>query len=215
MSMFIPENDLETAIVKGDIPKIVRAIAEGVSLKRLAAVKILGNQLFPDEIIFAVLMISTPGKKLRLAAETGWLYHQLLPESAAKLRAVVTEALAPVPQEPRTLEKQLIKAIVYHDNGEIIRLIEKENAQFHGFALELLLMLPELSKAAVLTLLRDGLSARLKAMIWGIFLKETEVPELLESLSYSERLKYTNLLMKILTGNTVSADEPWYPETTI
>ena len=213
--MFIPENDLETAIVKGDIPKIVRAIAEGVSLKRLAAVKILGNRLFPDEIIFAVLMISTPGTKLRRAAETGWLYHQLLPESAAKLRAVVTEALAPVPQEPRPLEKQLIKAIVYRDNGEIIRLIEKENAQFHGFALELLLMLPELSKAAVLTLLRDGLSARLKAMIWGIFLKETEVPELLESLSYSERLKYTNLLMKILTGNTVSADEPWYPETTI
>lgn len=213
--MFIPENDLETAIVKGDIPKIVRAIAEGVSLKRLAAVKILGNRLFPDEIIFAVLMISTPGTKLRRAAETGWLYHQLLPESAAKLRAAVTEALAPVPQEPSTLEKQLIKAIVYHDNGEIIRLIEKENAQFHGFALELLLMLPELSKAAVLTLLRDGLSARLKAMIWGIFLKETEVPELLESLSYSERLKYTNLLMKILTGNTVSADEPWYPETTI
>ena len=120
-----------------------------------------------------------------------------------------------MPQEPSTLEKQLIKAIVYHDNGEIIRLIEKENAQFHGFALELLLMLPELSKAAVLTLLRDGLSARLKAMIWGIFLKETEVPELLESFSYSERLKYTNLLIKILTGNTVSADEPWYPETTI
>ena len=75
-------------------------------------------------------------------------------------------------------------------------------------------MLPELSNEAVLTLLRDGLSAKLKAIVLGIFLKETETPDLLVSFSYTERLKYSNLMIKIITGKPVSADAPWYPEDT-
>ena len=76
-------------------------------------------------------------------------------------------------------------------------------------------MLPELSQETVLTLLRDGLSAKLKAIVLGIFLKETETPDLLESFSYAERLKYSNLMIKIMAGKHISADEPWYPEETI
>lgn len=73
-------------------------------------------------------------------------------------------------------------------------------------------MLPELSQEAVLTLLRDGLSAKLKAIVWRIFLNETGKPDMLKDLSYTELCKYANLMIKILTGKPVSADEPWYPE---
>ena len=113
---------------------------------------------------------------------------------------------------PEENEKKLVKAIAFQESNEVIRLIKQENARFSGFAPELLTMLPELSQEAVLTLLRDGLSAKLKVIVWGILLKEAESPERLNGLTYAEVIKYANLMMKIIAGKAVSADEPWYPE---
>ena len=66
-----------------------------------------------------------------------------------------------------------------------------------------------------LTFLRNGLSAKLKAIIGRIFLKETAEPDLLKDFSYAERCKYANLMIKILADKPVSANEPWYPESTV
>ena len=136
----------------------------------------------------------------------GWFWGHL--RAGERLRKLVNETLAPLPQDPSDAEKKLIKAIVWRENKEIIRLIREENAKFQGFAPELLIMLPELSQEAVLTLLRDGLSAKLKAIVWRIFLNETGKPDMLKDLSYTELCKYANLMIKILTGKPVSADEP-------
>ena len=142
----------------------------------------------------------------------GWFWGHL--KVGERLRKLVDETLAPLPQDPTEAEKELIKAIVFHNNNEIIRLIKEEKAKFNGFAPDLLKMLPELSKEAVLTFLQDGLSAKLKAIVLRIFLNETEKPDFLKDFSYAERCRYANLMIQIIAGKTISATEPWYPEDT-
>lgn len=206
---FKVQNALEQAIYDKDSRKIIYAVAEGNCLTTLAPASNLGYDCFSDEVIFSVLLISATQKQLE-TMQNGWFSGHL--KVGERLRNLITESVTPFPQSPSEAEKKLIKAIVYQENSEIIRLITEEKARFNGFAFELLTMLPDLSKAAVLTLLRDGLSAKLKAIVWGIFLRETETPEILDSLSYAERLKYSNLMMKIIANDAVSAEEPWYPE---
>ena len=202
---FKPKNALEQAIYDHNGEMVIYAISENNMLTTLDLASNLGNECFSDEVIFSVLLNAVTEKQLHTIADGNFYV-------AERLRKLVDEALAPLPQDPTAAEKQLIKAIVFHDNNEIIRLIREEKAQFHGFAPELLTMLPELSKEAVLAFLKDGLSAKLKAIVWRIFLAETEEPDLLKDFSYAERCKYVNLMIKILAGKAVSADEPWYPE---
>ena len=206
---FKPKNALEQAIYDHNGEMIIYAIAENNMLTTLAPASNLGYECFSDEVIFSVLLNAVTEKQLHTMTD-GWFWGHL--KAGERLRKLVDETLAPLPQDPSAAEKKLIKAIVWRENKEIIRLIREEKAKFHGFAPELLIMLPELSKEAVLTFLRDGLSAKLKAIVWRIFLAETEEPDLLKDFSYAERCKYANLMIKILAGKPVSADEPWYPE---
>lgn len=212
MSWFRPENELESAIAGRDIPGIVQAIAEGVSLERLAAIKLLGSEDFPEEVVFAVLMISTPRKKLQDMAKSGYFFHHLLPDNASRLKTLIAASFTPLPEEPSPEEKRLIKAIVYGDSEQVCHLIAEENVKFCGFAPELLVMLPELSLEAVLMLLQNGLTAKLKAMIFGIFLAETANADILKSFSYAARVMYANLMLSLMQGEDISATGAWYPE---
>ena len=206
---FMPQNALEQAIYDRNSEIIIYAIAENNMLTTLAPASNLGNECFSDEVIFSVLLNAVTEKQLHTMTN-GWFWGHL--KAGERLRKLVDKTLAPLPQAPSESEKKLIKAIVWRENTEIIRLIREEKAKFHGFAPELLIMLLELSKEAVLTFLRDGLSAKLKAIVWRLFLNETEEPDLLKDFSYAERCRYANLMIKILAGKPVSADEPWYPE---
>lgn len=205
---FKPQNALEQAIYDRNGEMVIYAIAENNMLTTLAPASNLENGCFSDEVIFSVLLNAVTEKQLHTIAD-GSFYV------AERLRKLVDEALASLPQDPTAAEKQLGIAIVLLDNNEIIRLIREEKAQFHCFVPELLIMLPELSREAVLAFLKDGLSAKLKAIVWRIFLNETEEPDLLDDFSYAERCKYANLMIKILTGKPVSVNEPWYPEDVI
>lgn len=202
---FKPQNALEQAIYDHNGEMVIYAIAENNMLTTLVPASNLGYECFSDEVIFAVLLNAVTEKQLHTMTN-GWFWGHL--RAGERLRKLVNETLAPLPQDPSDAEKKLIKAIVWRENKEIIRLIREENAKFQGFAPELLIMLPELSQEAVLTLLRDGLSAKLKAIVWRIFLNETGKPDMLKDLSYTELCKYANLMIKILTGKPVSADEP-------
>ena len=202
---FKPQNALEQAIYDHNGEMVIYAIAENNMLTTLVPASNLGYECFSDEVIFAVLLNAVTEKQLHTMTN-GWFWGHL--RAGERLRKLVNETLAPLPQDPSDEEKKLIKAIVWRENKEIIRLIREENAKFQGFAPELLIMLPELSQEAVLTLLRDGLSAKLKAIVWRIFLNETGKPDMLKDLSYTELCKYANLMIKILTGKPVSADEP-------
>ena len=206
---FKPQNALEQAIHDRNSEMVIYAIAENNMLTTLVPASNLGYECFSDEIIFAVLLNAVTEKQLHTMTN-GWFWGHL--RAGERLRKLVNETLAPLPQDPSDAEKKLIKAIVFHDNNEIIRLIREEKAKFYGFAPELLTMLPELSKKAVLAFLKDGLSAKLKAIVWRIFLAETEEPDLLKDFSYAKRCKYANLMIKILVDKTVSVNEPWYPE---
>lgn len=208
---FKPQNALEQAIHDYNSEMVIYAIAENYTLTTLAPASNLGYECFSDEVIFAVLLNAVTEKQLHTMTN-GWFWGHL--RAGERLRKLVNETLAPLPQDPSDAEKKLIKAIVWRENNEIIRLIREENAKFHGFAQELLIMLPELSKEAALAFLKDGLSAKLKAIVWRIFLNETEEPDLLKDFSYAERCKYANMMMKFITGKAVSAEEPWYPENT-
>ena len=209
---FKPQNALEQAIYDHNSEMIIYAIAENNMLTTLAPASNLGNECFSDEVIFAVLFNAVTEKQL-YTMTNGWFWGHL--KVGERLRKLVDEALAPLPPKPTLPEKKLIEAIVWHDNDEVIRLIKQENARFYGFTPELLTMLPELSREAILTFLQNGLSAKLKAIVLRIFLSETKSPDQLKDFSYAERCKYANLMIKILTGKPVSADEPWYPEDVI
>ena len=206
---FKPQNPLEQAIHDCNNEMVIYAIAENHMLTKLAPASNLGKECFSDEVIFSVLLNAVTEKQLHTMTN-GWFWGHL--KVGERLRKLVDETLAPLPQDPSEAEKKLIKNIIWRDNDEIIRLIKEEKAQFHSFAPELLLMLPELSKEAVLAFLKDGLSAKLKAVVLRIFLNETGEADLLQDFSYTERCKYANLMIKILAGIPVSADEPWYPE---
>ena len=206
---FKPQNPLEQAIYDHNSEMVIYAIAENNMLTTLAPASNLGNECFSDEVIFSVLLNAVTEKQLHTMTD-GWFWGYL--KAGERLRKLVDETLAPLPQDPSEAEKKLIKAIVWRENDEIIRLIREENAKFQGFAPELLTMLPELSQEAELAFLKDGLSAKLKAIIWRIFLNETEEPDLLKDFSYAERCKYANLMIKILADKPVSVNEPWYPE---
>ena len=209
---FKPQNLLEQAIYDKNSEMVIYAIAENNMLTTLAPASNLGCECFSDEVIFSVLFNAVTEQQLHLMTN-GWFWGHL--KAGERLRKLVNEVLTPLPQEPSALEKLLIKAIIYRNNEEIIRLIEKENAKFYGFSLELLLMLPELSKEAILVLLRDGLSAKIKAIVLQIFLNETTEPDMLKDFSYAQRCKYANLMIKIIANKPVCANEVWYPEDTI
>ena len=206
---FKAHNALEQAICDRDCEAMVYAVAEGMELTILAPASNLGDECFTDEAVFAVLLLAANIEQIEMMAN-GWFWGHL--KAGERMRKLVEEALTPLPRKPEENEKKLVKAIAFQESNEVIRLIKQENARFSGFAPELLTMLPELSQEAVLTLLRDGLSAKLKVIVWGILLKEAESPERLNGLTYAEVIKYANLMMKIIAGKAVSADEPWYPE---
>ena len=213
MNIFIPANTLESAIVNGDIFDIIVAIVEGGELQNLAALKLLGNTNFPDEVVFAILFLTVPRKKLKRLSTSGQLYRHMLPEPAARLKQMVEEVLSPEAYEPSEQEQQLIAAIFWRKNEEIIRLIEKEKVKFRIFDADLLIMLGELSREAKLVLLRDGFTARIKAAVFGLLFYEVETPDVLNSYSYESRVKYANLMIRIMQGDNVSHHEAWYPET--
>lgn len=208
-SEFKPENMLEYAIHEFDQKKIIQAIAEEIPLNRLIAARWLDYEHFSDEVVFSVLLIAITQKQLKMMSNS-WFRGFF--RVGKRLQKLVREALAPLPQEPSDIERKLIRAIIYRDNGEIIRLIREEGAVFSGFSPELLLMLPELSQSAVLAFLKDGLSPKLKAIVFGIFLKEVETPDLLEGFTYKERVRYANLMLHILAGVKISEHIPFYPD---
>ena len=206
---FTAKNKLEQAIQNYDIENIVYSIVEKESLTTLAPASILGNKRFSDEIIFTVLLLGITNDQLKMATN-GWFWGHL--KVGERLRSLIYQAVEPLPQEPTLNERKLIKAIIYHQDEEIIKLIKEEKTQFTGFAFELLLMLPELSKEAVLTILQDGISAKLKAIILGIFLERTNHNSKLENFTYDEKIMYANLMIKIILGKKISVNMPWYPE---
>lgn len=206
---FKPQNALEQAIHDYNSEMVIYAIAENNMLSTLVPASNLGYECFSDEVIFAVLLNAVTEKQLHTMTN-GWFWGHL--RAGERLRKLVNETLAPLPQDPSDAEKKLIKAIVWRENNEIIRLIREENAKFYGFAPELLIMLPELSREAVLMLLQNGVTAKLKAMIFGIFLAETANADILKSFSYAARVMYANLMLSLMQGEDISATEAWYPE---
>ena len=200
---FKPENMLEKAIHEGNPEMLMQAIAEETVLTRLVSASCLNAECFTDEMIFSVIFLSIP-KKLRETMSSGWFWGHL--HAGERIKSLVKEALTPLPQDPSPEEKALIKAIVYKENEEIIRLIKNDGIKFQGFAPDLLLMLPGLSEEAALVFLKDGLSPKLKAIVLGILLKEAETPTLMKDFSYDLRVHYANLMLKIVSGKKFPAD---------
>ena len=207
---FKPQTKLERAICDRDNSGIIYAIADDdCTLTALAPASALGDECFSDGAVFSVLLLAATPQQLQMM-KSSWFRSQQ--KVSKRLCRLIDEALAPLPQEHSNAEQQLICAIRRNDNAGIIRLIEQENARFYSFAPEIATHLPQLAPAAALSLLRDGLSAKLQALIFALFIKETENPEHLANFTYQERIKYTNIMIKILTGCNISAETIWYPE---
>lgn len=189
-----PKNNLESAICNKDTEKLFIAIAEEEAMFRLAYAAGLDNN-FSKEAIFSVLLVATP-KKLLEAMDTAQFRHYHNPDE--RLQRLIAEAVAPLPKNPTTSESALVKAIVNSEEHEISRLILEEKAKFYGFAPELLLWLPTFSDDTIITFLKDGLSAKLKAIVLGILLKEVETPNLFQKLSYQEKVRLSNIMLQIM-----------------
>ena len=208
---FTPENNLEKAIKNRDNNAIICAIADGSKLSRLVSVCHLGYENFSDEAIYSVLLLALSEEQLK-SMTSEYYYHNTEKTAAQRLKNIVNDALSPMKESPDDAEKALMKAIIFSENQEVIRLIKEENTVFYGFAVELLPAMADLSKEAKLTLLRDGISTKLKAVLLGIFLNEAEKPEIFNYMTYSERVKYANLMLRIMLHDVISAAENWFPE---
>lgn len=206
---FMPENALEQAIYDRNIEQIVYAVVENNFLTKLAPASNLGAECFSDEVIFTIMINSMTPKQLEMMTN-GWFYGYL--RAGERMRLLAQAALEPLPEQPSDGEKLLLKAIVFRDDAEIIRLIKEVKVVLRGFTPQLLLILPELSKEATLVFLRDGLSAKLKAIVLGLLMRETQKPDALKALSYSDLIRYSNLMIKIIAGKNISPEQPWYPE---
>lgn len=198
------QNNLEKAILTSDGNMLLHAVAAGEKLTHITYAKFLDKKCFSDEMIFAVMLISARDNQLKEMADNRFCEHFNI---GRRIHKLAVEALNELPQEPSCAEKKLIKAIVFHENEEIVRLIEETHAGFYGFAPELLIMLPELSEEAVLVLLQKGLSSKLKAFVWKIFLKEIKAPDLLDCFSREERIQYVTLMTKIMAETSISTED--------
>lgn len=194
---FIPENNLEKAVKEQNTDLLMIAIAEEEVLTRLISISCMGAECFTDEMIFAMIFIATP-PKMRQDLTDGWFYGHL--HAGERIKNICREALAPLPNDSSPGEKALVKALIYNDNDEVIRLIEKDGIKFNCFAPDLLLTLKDLAPRAAAAFLEQGLSSKLKAIVLGILLQETASaePALLSTFSYSERMHFANLMLKIV-----------------
>lgn len=208
--MFKPQNELEYAISDREPDRVIYAICETEKLTGLAPVYALEERCFPDEVVLAVLLCATDRKQLN-AITDGWFWGTL--EKGSRLRCLAFEAADNLPGVPSERETRLIDAVAALENDRIIRLIEEEKITLRTPVPELLTMLPELSRQAALTLLRDGLEPRMKVVIFSKLLQESTDPRFLKNYSYDVRIMYANLMIRIMAQKEVSAEEKWYPET--
>lgn len=208
---FAPQNELEQAIHDCNPEKVIQALADGEHLDRLISASWLGNDCFSDEVIFSVLYKGLTLEQVKTMT-SGWFWGHL--HAGKRVSEMTKNALKPLPVEPTDCEKKLIIAILSADDAEIIRLIRDEGIKFQGFTPELLKLLPVLSKSAALTFLRDGLTSKLKAVVFHVLLTEVTSPDILSDFPHRERLKYANLMMHIVMGENVNAEAEWFPDGT-
>lgn len=206
---FVPANDLEKAIQKKDSPRIMKAVMENNELTSLPPASWLGSEDFSDEIIYSILYLATK-KELVEQMNSGFFHIHM--GAGPRMKALARDVLTPLPGIPDDGEKELCRAIRCHENEEIIRLIREEGVKLKGFTTVLLTHLPQLSKKAVLTFLRDGLCPKLKPIVLYLLQKETVKRNFLPDFTDEDCIKYTNLMIHLISGENVSADQPWYPE---
>ena len=206
---FVPANDLEKAIREKNSPRIMKAVMENNMLTSLPPASWLGSKDFSDEIIFSILYLATE-KKLVEQMNSGFFHIHM--GAGPRMKALVQDTLTPMPGTPDSGEKELCRAVLFHESEEIIRLIREEGVKLKGFLPELIENLPHLSKEAVLTFFRDGLCPKLKAIILYLLQKETMERKYLPDFTEEDCIKYTNLMLHLISGENVSAEQPWYPE---
>ena len=199
------QNILEQALIDRNPKLLIQAIAEEACLLDSKLAFCLEDECFSDTAALSALILGTSAKQLKeLHASPG---------NGPRVKQLLKEALTPPSEKASDDEKQLIQAVLRKDNDTVITLVRGRNIRLYGVSRRVLQALPDLSKRGAFTLLSGGLSPKVQAVVLGIFVRElTEEADLTEKWSYEERLRYTNLLIHILSGEDVDADTPWYPE---
>ena len=204
---FTPKNSLEQALREHDRAQVVRFIAEGDKLSGNRPAAWLAGSDFPPEVVQLVLKLALTREQLKAMDNYYWHFRN----GARELDIPVMLALAPPPDRPNAAEKHLIDAVVRADSAKVVELVKKKPGTLRNFSPELLIMLPELTREAILEFLANGFAPAAVPELFALLLRETESPDVLDSFSYRERLMYANLLIHILQGEAVSPDEDWYP----
>jgi hypothetical protein len=151
-------------------------------------------------------------QKQRNSITDGWFWGTL--KKGSRLYHLAESASGCIlPVRAPEKENRLFSAIAAADSAEVVRLIREEAIRMTRFVPELLSMLPELSREAALTLLRDGLEPKIKARVFGILLQEHPNPKFITNHPYRVLIMYVNLMIRVMAQKEISASEPWYPET--
>ena len=203
---FTPKNPLERAIRERDRALVVRFVAEGGHLTCPAPAGWLLPPAFPAEVAQLVLKLALTRSRLKIIDTDRW-YHY----NGEALRETVRQALAPFPDRANAAEKKLIDAVVRADSAAVVKLVRKTPGTLRNFSSVLLVMLPELTREAVVAFLASGFAPAVVPELFRALLREVKKPEALAELPYRKRLMYANLLIHILQGETIYPDEDWYP----
>lgn len=201
-----PKNPLERAIRDHDRALVVRFVAEGHTLASTTPAAELSAPEFPETVAMLVLKLALPRTRLEIINTNRW-YHC----NGDGMREMVRRALAPFPDRANAAEKKLIDAVVCADSAAVVKLVRKTPGTLRNFSPELLTMLPELTREAVVAFLASGFAPAVVPEVFRTLLREVKKPEALAELPYRKRLMYANLLIHILQGETIYPDEDWYP----
>ena len=201
MSKFVPQNLLEEAILKNNMKLLIQAVAENHKLSSAIAAKYLDSNAFSDEAICCVLL---------LASNITWFLKHC--SDSERIQTLAADIISAPQENMQENEKALAQAVAKYDSSEVIRLIQNENVKLNNIAPEIPKAVPELTREAAAAFLKHGLTAKAQAQVLGVLLNEAENPELFKDISYSERIKYANLMIHIISGEDISAQKPWYPE---
>ena len=196
-----PRTALERAIRLRDAKQVVSCIAECGKLTRPDLVCELADPAFSPVVVFLVLELALPKRRLEALGDI----------ADGRLAAMVREARSPFPNNADKDEWKLIRAIVAGDSERVLAMTGAKRGILKNWSAELALLLADLSKPAVAALLAEGFADRVKPLVLKTLLNEVKTPDVLATLSYSERLVYANLMIHILQGEVIYPDEDWYP----
>jgi len=213
---FVPEGELEEAIMANDNSLIIQLIADAAGKDRggLTRPNVLATDEFYDLPVRTAAVVIGCG----LMCQNAWSFMK---RNHLEYLIGLMEDVKSVPKtEPGADEEELMRAVTDGNDRQILRLVNKEGLVLRSLSGERCAKfchtLLNLTPHTIVLLLALGIHYASVPVVLNFLLQECEHADRLNDLDYKERLMLANLLIHILQGEIEPEDDDlieqdWYP----